>query len=165
MKTPEKKTKWFHPWPFAITVGLLIVLLVQGTLVWLANESPYQLVSEQYYQKALDYSQTMEAQTLTSQSQWRQEVQYRQTPETTHISSTLLDDKGLPVPQLQGTLHLYRPSNAKWDQDWDLKEGSAGQYVVEIPRLNEGLWELTFSYVSSAKQVLFYKKIRLDIRG
>ena len=52
-----KQVKKIHPWPFGIAVGLLIVILVNLFVIWLAHNSPHQLLSENYYEEALNYDQ------------------------------------------------------------------------------------------------------------
>ena len=43
------------PWPFMIALGLMIVVLVNMTVIWISLKNAPELVSENYYEDALNY--------------------------------------------------------------------------------------------------------------
>ena len=164
MSEAKKQNSFVHPWPLGIFLTFLVVISVNMYFLWRANETPSQLVTEDYYAQSLVYDDVIEAANRTEVSGWDAQLTYQHEGQQTVIRINLLGRTEDPLTGLAGTLETYRPSNKNEDAQALLKETTPGIYEAELPKMSKGLWKATISFTGDNQEVLFRKTFRLHIK-
>jgi hypothetical protein len=126
--------------PWAVGVILLaggFVLLI-AVCVGIAHRQDYQLVETDYYQKGLDYQQRIDnlnrARALTADLG----INYSSADRALVITYPLTT----PDDSISGTIILYRPSNAHWDQTYRTDPDSTRRQLIDMTARPPGLWRV-----------------------
>ncbi len=152
-----------NPWPIAIIIGLCIVVSVNGFMFFLSQLDPYELVTENYYQKALRYESVVRAQEITRQFGWNFSFSSAHKQGKTQLSVNLTDREKRTIDGLQGSVSLFRPSAARLDRQLDLIKTDSSLYKSDYVSLKSGPWELTFVFKDTNHKVVFYKKMHFVV--
>ncbi len=153
------RNKKFNPWPWGIAAGLCIVVAVNGFVFFLAGRNPFDLVTENYYQKALLFESTIQARNTTLRNGLKLTFSTIRKNGQTRLSAGISDRENRKIGGLHGAVTLFRPSDSKLDRQLELVENDAYLYTSEFVELKPGPWELTFSFEDKKKRVVFYKKV------
>lgn len=137
--TGARRSLWI-PWTF---VGLmLIVVVVNGTMIFLAEHTFSGLDTEKYYQEGVDYNQSLKEAAASAALGWTAKASI-EPKDTAYTVRVAIDDKsGAPVSGLTVSLHLVRPVSTAMDQFLDLKPVAAGVYAADVQLPALGAWEL-----------------------
>jgi len=149
----------FNPWPWAIVAGLCLVVAVNGFVFILGQQRPFELVTDNYYQKALQYETIIEARNTAARNGWKFQLSTACKNEETQLSVRISGRDGRNISGLHGAVALFRPSDSKLDRQVDLVENRAVLYLSEFVKLRTGPWELTFIFKDTTNQVVFYQKL------
>ncbi|MBF0276577.1 MAG: FixH family protein [SAR324 cluster bacterium] len=163
MRPTPKVPSSFSPWPLGIFLFFVILAAVNFYLFWIANQSPHQLVVEDYYDNAIKYDKMIEAQTETEKRGWQVALVHEQREHHSLLQITLKDSAKNLIPKQTGTINLYRPSDLSKDVQTKLSEVAPGVYQTELSALASGLWEVRVLFKGDNQNPLFYQKIRLHI--
>ena len=134
-----------NPW-FLGMIGLIIlVLVVNGTFIWLASHNRSSLVDRDYSTKDRESNAAMESALLGQKAlAWKTTIKQPKpivmgTPAGYEIG--VVDREGVPV---SGTLEVesYRASDANKDFTTVFREASPGNYQGYISFPLKGYWEL-----------------------
>ena len=151
----------FNPWPIGIIIGLGLVVGVNGFIFFLAQQEPYELVTKNYYQKALGYETIIQAQEVTRRNGWKLKHSMIRKNQASQLSVTITDLDGKKVNGLHGSAFLFRPSDISQDLQMDLTEINSSLYQSASVILMPGPWKVTFVFRDAKSQIVFYKKVSL----
>ncbi len=157
------RSRKFNPWPIGIIIGLCLVVGVNGYIFFLAQQNPYELVTKNYYQKALRYESVIQAQEVTQRNGWKLEHSLIRKNEASRLSVSITDLGGKKINGLNGSASLFRPSNPNLDLQIDLVEVDSSLYQSASVNLIPGPWKVTFVFRDAENQIVFYKKMPLIV--
>ncbi len=132
----------FNPWPYGVTAFLCVFFGCVVCFGVYAVRQRVDLVRPDYYEEDLRYGKQYDR--LRRTLDVSRDVAVRHTPTTQEISLTL------PVAHArdgsQGSIQLYRPSDARLDQEIPLAVNTAGRQLVDASKLKPGLWKVRVTW-------------------
>ncbi|MCS6878316.1 MAG: FixH family protein [Geminicoccaceae bacterium] len=136
---PPKPPGWWIPWIFV--GGFLLVVAVNGVMIWLAAATWTGLVTDRAYDRGLEYNRNLEAAAQMARLGWQ-----------TRLSVTALSDgarelrleardrAGEPLSGLLVEGRLERPVHAGADRELFLAPAGRGVYRAVLEDLPPGQW-------------------------
>jgi nitrogen fixation protein FixH len=137
-----------NPWPSAI-IGWFL-LFGAGLAAWVAvavrNEP--ELVRADYYEQEIGYQKQIDRQTRTAAAHAAVSVSYESARQqiALRLPAAHLADKP------SGSIHFYRPSNAKLDFELPLAVDAGGTQRVPADKLPGGLWKVRVQWTSGGQE-------------
>lgn len=123
------------PYYFVLFFAGLAVLF--GWFIHLARSSYTGLVTQQAYEKGIDYNSTIAKAAAQEAMGWHSTV----THTADGINLTLTDEQGAAVTGATVSLWLFRPVQAAMDIRLPMAEKAAGVYSAVLDLPQRGLWE------------------------
>lgn len=111
-----------------------IIFLVNGFFIYTAISTQTGLVTEQAYEKGLDYNEVLDE--AKSQPVFQDEISYK----SPVLSWKLKDESGQPVLDAKVAGHVIRPVQDGYDFDISLVSKGAGLYESDIKLPLKGQW-------------------------
>lgn len=143
----EKQSPWRNPWVQG-WIGLLVVFLIANmVMIYLAVTHNPGLVVDDYYERGQDYEQNM----LKRQARnpgWQMQIV---APERVDVATParygvrITGKDGYPVSPDAVTFHAYRPANAKLDFSVTMQASDSGVYEADISFPSLGVWDILIS--------------------
>jgi hypothetical protein len=149
----------FNPWPWSIAG--VFALGFTGAVVWVVFciFNGQDLVAADYYEREVVHQQQMEraqrALALGANAGIAFDSQSR------CIVVRLPADHAAASPQ--GTIELYRPSEAGLDRTFPLVIGSGGEQLLGVSALKQGLWHVRLSWTVNGLEYLLEEKVTLGV--
>lgn len=137
-----------NPWPYAIIGWMLLFGTGMAAWVVVAVRNDPELVRSDYYEQEIAYQKQIDRLSRTAAVRSELSVAYdlAKANVALRIPTAHLGDK------LTGTIHFYRPSNAKLDFHLQLTVDAAGVQNVPTTKLQGGLWKVRVSWTSSGQE-------------
>lgn len=135
-----------NPWPIAIVVVFIVFALFIGIFIAWASHQREDLVAANYYENEVRYQQRLDRMNQTQPLAAEVTVSYDDTQRSIVIN--------LPVAQARqaaGSIHLYRPSDARLDREVPLAVNADGVQRLEAKELRAGLWKVRLQWSASGK--------------
>lgn len=140
----------YNPWPHALMAFFALLFVALAGVVWVAVSQPGELVSRNYYDQEMRYQGRMEA--IRRTQALGQEVHVQSEPGRLVVN--------LPADQVRrgavGTIHLFRPSDARLDREFKLAVDESGRQVVDVRGLEAGLWRVRLEWAVGTEA--FYRE-------
>ncbi|SEG39830.1 FixH family protein [Algoriphagus boritolerans] len=127
-------------------VGFILTLVVISV-----RQDDIHLVTENYYEKEIKYQEHINRETSAAGLD-REVLVY-----DSETKSVILD---LPVGA-KGSLQLFRPSDARLDQDLLLEILKEGKTTVPLEKLKSGYWKVQLTWTENG--VDFYQEKKITI--
>jgi nitrogen fixation protein FixH len=142
------KTIRTNPWPYAIIGWMLLFGTGMAAWVVVAVRNDPDLVRPDYYEQEIAYQKQIDRLNRTAAVRSELSVAYdlAKAQVALRIPTAHLADK--PT----GTIHFYRPSNAKLDFDLALAVDAAGSQNIPTAKLQGGLWKVRISWASGGQE-------------
>ena len=137
-----------NPWPFAIIGWFLLFGSAMAAWVVVAVRNDPELVRPDYYEHEIAYQKQIDRliRTAAVRSQVSAVSEHSRGQVVLQIPAIHLAD--LPI----GTIHFYRPSNAKLDFDLPLAVDEQGSQIIPASNLQGGLWKVRVHWTASGKE-------------
>lgn len=139
----EIKNKGDWKWPVGIFVGYLIFVIATVGFVFFTFTVKADLVAEKYYEKTLAYQEQIDSE---------QNALDLAVPLVINLKKDLLTI-GFPPSQvpggIEGTINLYRPSDASLDFSIEIMADEAGVQTIDTDNLSRGLWKVQVRWMST----------------
>ena len=151
----RKKDKWI-PWYFVTFFVVLAILY--GIFVSIAMLTHRGLITENSYQKGLNYNDTIVASENQKKLGWEGKIKFHQPS----IYFSLFDVNNLPMKGAQVTLHVSRVIEKGYDFQTSLKYLKDGIYAQDIIFPLKGQWEVLV--LVEWKQQYFQQRKRIIVK-
>ncbi len=140
MNETRRSDAWI-PWIFIIGMGLVVV--VNGGLVFLSQSTWSGLVTEDYYDKGIEYNKNLEGARRQARLGWRVKATLvRGADGGAEIGALYRNRDGTPVENLSVRAYLIRPVSEGNDIETALGEKGQGRYSIAIKTPLPGQWDL-----------------------
>jgi len=137
---PNRRALWI---PGIFVLGFLIVIAVNGILIFTAISSFSGLETDSAYDKGLHYNQALAGAAANARTGWRAEPRVTaKTGMDRKLEIMVTDRDGKPVIGLMIEAHLVRPTNAGMDIALKLTDFGAGRYGATFAPEALGNWDL-----------------------
>ncbi|MCB0836407.1 MAG: FixH family protein [Bacteroidetes bacterium] len=126
----------------AIFYGVFMVVMI--SLVVMSTQHKFSLVTDEYYEQALDYEDHI--------IQTRNSAELEVPLKIEFIAEN--KEVNLSFPQMgtiSGDIHLYRPSSQLMDQHVEINTDEAGLQTVSTRELKNGLWRIKVKWEAEGK--------------
>lgn len=139
-------------WGKGILITIIAFVGFMMTLVVISvRQDDIHLVAENYYEKEIKYQDQIEREKAATKL--GREVMVYDSPS----KSMVLD---LPVGA-KGNLQLFRPSDARLDQEFELDIASQGKTNISLDQLKSGYWRVQLTWTENGIEFYQEKKINL----
>jgi nitrogen fixation protein FixH len=148
-----------RPWAVGVTALVGAFILLMAVCVIIASRQDYQLVEADYYKRGLDYQQRIDNLNRANALATDLSITYAADAQTVELGYP-------PAPHhdgSDGTIVLYRPSEARWDRTYRVAPDSAGRQVIDISDLPPGLWRVKVDWSGGGDR--YYAETALVIGG
>ena len=142
-----KQSAWRSPWVIGWVAIVLVVLLVNGFMIFLAIDANPGLIVDDYYERGQNYEKNMVAR-MAKDPGWKMDISV---PDALPLGlptlvqfSLAAKDGGAVVPD-SVIFHAYRPSDANADFSVPMKQVAPGRYQVEVTFGLKGVWDTLVS--------------------
>ena len=142
------KTIRSNPWPYAVIGWMLLFGTGMAAWVVVAVRNDPELVRPDYYEQEIAYQKQIDRLSRTAAVRGEVSVAYdiAKSQVALRIPAQHLADK--PT----GTIHFYRPSNAKSDFTLPLSVDATGAQTIPTTKLQSGLWKVRVSWTSGGQE-------------
>lgn len=142
-------------WPYAIIA--YFVIFITGMVSWVvfAMRHDDQLVRPDYYEHEINYQKQIDRIFRTGVSAPSAEISYD--ARNQQISFKLPDE--VLGAELHGSIHLYRPADARLDQRIPLQLRTDGSQQVDVSKLQGGYWKVLVSWKMAGQEFYLEKPV------
>jgi hypothetical protein len=146
-------------WPYAIIA--YFVVFITGIVTWVsfAVRHDDQLVRPDYYEHEIKYQAQIDRLARTRALSSESVIAYNFAENNIRI--TLPDE--MRGRNLEGTIHLYRPSDARLDKRISLVTSIDGAQLIDVAELQGGLWKVRLDWKAGDDE--YYAEKSLVLRG
>lgn len=130
----------FNPWPYALIAFFVTLVSIIGGFVTWSLRQDMELVGADYYDQEMRFQQRINSVNRTRPLGDLVAIAY----EANAIRITV--PKEHAAQQVNGTIQLYRPSNAKLDRQFSLTPDANGQQSIPARELEPGLWKVRVAW-------------------
>ena len=139
----------YYRWPVGLTLALVVMVSVQGTMVYFALNSGVVLPEENYYEKAVAWDDELALRDVRRQLGWQLGFVLPQGPQYVRgmpwpVDLIVTDEKKQPVSGLTGDVLAVRPSDTRMNSQGALIElpHDPGHYRVMLTFPAFGQWQV-----------------------
>lgn len=135
------------PWPIAITTFFVIAIIFIVSFIAFAMRQREDLVSADYYEREVRYQSQLDTLNRSQHLAANTVVTFEAAQQNIVIA--------LPAEQIKnatGTIHLYRPSDARLDRDLPLALNAAGTQRLDARQLADGLWKVRVKWTANGQE-------------
>lgn len=150
-KTMIKKFKWNWGWGIFLTIVVFMGIIVVIVASMMNRE--VDLVTDRYYDKEIKFQQQIDKEKRTAQLNEGIKVDYSG-------NSVRINFPGEMKPE--GQLYFYRPSNLHKDFKIPISVGKDFSQLVDVTKLDRGLWKLKIDWSSNKNEYYFEKTLMLN---
>ncbi|WP_374378434.1 FixH family protein [Dongia sp.] len=137
---PVRRSLWI---PAIFVFGFLVVIAVNGVLIYTAVSSFSGLETDNAYEKGIHYNQALVAAAANAETGWHAESSVVAGENgNRRLNVAITDRTGQPVTELKVEAYLVRPTNAGMDETVALTDIGGGLYRADIAPKALGNWEL-----------------------
>lgn len=126
-----------NPWPIAIAGFFIIAILFIVSFIAFAVRQREDLVSADYYEREVRYQSQLDAMNRSQPFAAQTVVTFEPARQTIVITLPTTETKNAT-----GSIHLYRPSDARLDCEFPLALGADGTQRLDAKQLRDGLWKV-----------------------
>ena len=136
-KNNSQRREGRNPWPIVITAYYIVFFCALMAFVAYASTQHVDLVRSDYYEEELRFQQQLERVNRTRELAQPLAITFDPVRRSIALQLPVAH-----VGQSSGRVHLYRPSDARLDQDLPLATDAKGKQEVGAAQLRAGLWKI-----------------------
>lgn len=133
--TEKRKTSGWGWGIYGLYGGFVVFVLA---LVFFASFQDFSLVEDNYYEKGLEYQSRIESERRVSELSEPLKIEVDNASGELVVSFPEYDDTQTP----QGSIWLYRPSNADYDQTFAIAPDREGKQALSGANVIPGMWRV-----------------------
>ena len=131
-----------HWVPMLFVAGFLIVIGVNGALIYFAQDTFSGLETTSPYERGLDYNKALAAQAEQDRLGWQSQAQISGETAVRRLEVRMTDRDGRPLDGLKLSAYLVRPISEGLDLTIAPQPVGDGRYVASFTLPAAGQWEL-----------------------
>lgn len=139
-------------WGHGLTILFVSFVLFMVSLVVICmRQDNIHLVTQNYYEEEIKYQQQIDKM-ANAEGLGREIFSYHTQDRTV--------DLNLPVGAM-GTLHLFRPSDARLDQKFQVEMRPGNSLSFDLGHLQQGYWKMMLTWKEGDKEYYLEEKITI----
>ena len=155
LSQPVRTAPEFNPWPYGITAFLVLFFGCVVSFGIFAVRQQVDLVRVDYYEEELRYGKQYDRLSRTKALEHPMSVAHL--PQAHQIAVQLPAEHA--SAGAQGTIQLYRPSDARLDREIPLAAAASGMQLLDASTLQAGLWRVRVTWQSGGKEYFHASKV------
>ena len=140
-------------WGWGIFLTIVIFMGIIVTIVAFMMNREVDLVTDRYYDKEIKFQQQIDKEKRTAALNENIKIAYSGNSVTVSFPKNYKPD---------GELYFYRPSNLHKDFKIPINVNNDFDQLVDISKLDRGLWKLKIEWSSDKNQYYFEKTLMLN---
>ncbi len=151
----KKDSAWRSPWIIGWMSLLLVFLIANGIMIYLALDGNPGLVMEDYYERGQDYEKNM-LKRKANDPGWDMQVTIPGSIEVAKqvlVNFTVKDREAKPVNRDSVTFYAYRPSDATKDFSVPMRRIEDGLYEAVVSFSLPGSWDVLVSIANAGGEI------------
>jgi nitrogen fixation protein FixH len=158
--TEHAERKRIDPWlPWFFVLFFVVVLAVNGVMVYFAAASWTGVETRQPYIKGLDYNRTLADVERQKALGWTADLSVTPDAEGARLDLSLADARRLAVAGARVTARLVRPTHEGHDFEIDLEDRGRGRYAGVVRTPLPGQWDVRVSVTHSSGQYRLTRRV------
>lgn len=145
------------PWIFV--AGMLLVVAVNGVLIFAALGTWSGLAVDRPYERGLGYNRALAAAERQEKLGWAIEAQIDTAPSGNRLVIDAADRDSQPMNALRIDVVLERPLGPRETQKVELRWIAAGRYAAGLPPLARGQWQARIAASNGGDIVLLSRRL------
>jgi len=141
-------------WGWSIVWSFVGFALFIGYLAVRSFQTNVDLVTEDYYQQELEYQNRIEHTTNANQLEEKLSISQEEQQLTIQFPEAV-------AKNIQGTISLFRPSDARFDYSTEIEIDETRQQKVSTDKLPKGYYKVQIALASDSKNYYWEKPIFL----
>jgi len=142
-------------WGTGIVIGIIVFVLISITMTVIFMTQDVNLVSDNYYEKSLNYQDEIDRQNRTKSLDEQVKINFN--GEVISISfPSVYSNK-----EISGEIFFYRPSNPKLDFVLPLQVVE-GVQIIPVERLEKGFWRIKFNWTMNGNSYYNERAITIN---
>jgi nitrogen fixation protein FixH len=154
-----------NPWVLGLLAFLFVFLTANAIFIYLAFETPPNLVVKDYYEKGEAHAKTQERINRQQELGWSGVLML---PPSARVNQTqtyeaLITGKnsaGLMLDSVK--LFAFRPSDAEEDFEVDMQPSGTGSYVADVSFNLPGTWDVLIEAHRGEDEFIITRRIRIE---
>jgi nitrogen fixation protein FixH len=146
-----------NPWPIAIVAYFVVFIAAMVTWIVYASRQQMELVGRDYYEKEILFQKQIDASDRARQAGNGVKVAYDFAQQAVTLQLSAAQPASANVSE--GTIHFYRPSNARLDHNVPMSLDSAGAQTVDVKGLAPGLWKVRLSWRVNGEEYYYDQSV------
>lgn len=134
-------------WPTSIAVFFALAIMFIISFIAFAVRQREDLVSADYYEREVRYQSQLDTMNRSQPIATQSVVTFEPAQQTIVIT--------LPAAQTQGaagSIHLYRPSDARLDRELPLALNNEGIQRLDAKKMSDGLWKVRVKWITNGQE-------------
>jgi nitrogen fixation protein FixH len=151
----NKDTAWRSPWIIGWMALLVVFLIANGIMIYLALDGNPGLVVEDYYERGQDHEKNI-LKRLANDPGWDMQVTIPGDillARPVLVNFTVHDADGMPVNRNSVTFYVYRPSDARRDFSVPMQRIDDGLYEAKVTFPLPGSWDVLVSIANEGGEI------------
>ena len=136
-------------WPTSIAAFFIIAIIFIATFIAFAVRQRDDLVSADYYEREVRYQSQLDSMNRSHAVATKTVVTFEPAGQT--IIITLPEAR---MPGVTGSIHLYRPSDARLDRELRLVLAADGTQRLDAKKLAGGLWKVRVTWTVNGQDYI-----------
>ena len=149
-----------HPIPLTFVAGFVLVVAVNGLMMWLAIASFSGLYSDHARDHGVTYNRVIAEQKARDALGWKITTSWQ--PGTQHLEILLTGADGSPLAGARVSAELVRPAERHVPLDVDLADLGGGRFGAKIELPMRGSWDLDIAVESNGQHFAVTKRVFLQ---
>jgi len=145
-------------WPIGITIFFILFVAIFVTLLIYSRTVPVNLVSKNYYQKAVHFQEHIESVERASTLKESVQLQYDKTQQ----SLALWFPKQKTDSPTEGQINFFRPSDSRMDFKIPLKPDTEGRQMIDLSGLKTGYWKVQIEWKTGREDYYLEKPLTIQ---
>lgn len=142
-------------WGYKIVLSFIVYAAIIFTMVFISINQDVNLVADDYYKQEIAYEDQITR--MKNSQSLENPPQIRIDRELAQISVSFPLDLTRIVED--GSIHLYRPSDASQDLVFGLRLNNEGYQHISMANKSRGLWKVKLSWTGSGGKEYYEEKV------
>ncbi len=155
----NRDARWM-PWVFV--AGMLIVVAVNGVLIFAAVGTWSGLAVERPYERGLGYNRALAAAERQEALGWAIKAEIDSGPSGARLVIEASDRDRRPLDDLRIDAVLERPLGPRETQKVELRKIAAGRYAASLPAMARGQWQARIAASNGGDTVLLSQRLTVQ---